>query len=266
MTKAGYAFSTITKYCSQVRNAARLNNTLRLNDADQATIQLAMRSAERQLGSATARALTLSKEQVLQVATELDRVRVDFADGFLVGTMGLLRVAEMLYIRAQDVDPFATTADGIPVCGATLKITRSKCDQGAKGVWRPLPCTSSPRVNLPTVCSSRFCAAHLLLRRAAAANNMTDRLFPFSNSAFSAHLRSAMATVIGQPNESVRLSSHTMRRSGSAICCDAPNFSVPLVAEFGRWSTADTLQNVYLRDNAHAFNRFVSGLLVAWGS
>ncbi|KAF4680377.1 hypothetical protein FOZ63_021185 [Perkinsus olseni] len=246
MARARYAFSTITKYCSQ----------------------LALRAAERDVGSAVARAFTLTKDQVFRVTRALDVVDVGFGDGSLVGTMALLRVSEMLNIEAQHVEPFHTVVDSALITGITLKIPRSKCDQGAKGVWRPIPCTG-PQAGVdddPVACSSRFCAAHCLLRRAASAAAPVDRLFPFAYSTFNDNLKSAMARVLDLPQAGIRLSSHTMRRSGSAICCGSDNFATPTVAEFGRWASTESLENVYLRDNADAFNRFVVGLLATWSS
>ncbi|KAF4719714.1 hypothetical protein FOZ63_017957, partial [Perkinsus olseni] len=214
-----------------VRNAARLSGDLHPSDGEAASVQLALRAAERDVGSAVA-------HQVFRVTRALDVVDVGFGDGFL---------------RDASTSSLSTPWWTQPSVRAPHHGHNVEDPSFEAGVDDD-----------PVSCSSRFCAAHCLLRRAASAAAPVVRLFPFAYSTFNDNLKSAMARVLDLPQAGIRLSSHTMRRSGSAICCGSDNFATPTVAGFGRWASTETLENVYLRDIADAFNRFVVGLLATW--
>ncbi|KAF4651713.1 hypothetical protein FOL47_000220 [Perkinsus chesapeaki] len=270
MARSEYKFSTITKYLSHVQRWAIREGILVLSEQDKLNLNLALRAAKKLTDGPTRQAATLSKSEIESVVVALDVLSPVAADLFILGTVGLLRVGEALALKAGHINPAWFTIKGGNATGIIVFINKSKTDIGGQGSRRPIPCTSLPPTaysaedtveNKSYLCQSPLCAAHRALRRSRLADSPDDALFNISREAYSTGLRKAMSTCLGSTD--INASTHSMRRSGASTCFSA-GWSLQLLGEYGRWSSSECLDKIYLRNSHHRIDTFADNLYETW--
>ncbi|KAF4652372.1 hypothetical protein FOL47_011133 [Perkinsus chesapeaki] len=260
MTQASYSVGTIQKYISQIRSQASRSRLLILDEVDSSIVTLSLRAAKKVLGSAVTHATTLSREDVFSVSSVLRRTCPEAADLYLLGVSGLFRLGELLQMEAGHINPCWLPTGSGEMFGISVFVKKSKTDVFSRGCYRNIACISESGDSFS--CSSAFCSAHSILIRSRSAVSPDDPLFRVTRDAFSGLLRQAIVEVCGV-TQSGSPTSHSMRRSGAVMCFQG-GMPLTLLAEYGRWSSTECLDKIYLRDGPHSQQLFSAYVLRAW--
>ncbi|KAF4652354.1 hypothetical protein FOL47_011140 [Perkinsus chesapeaki] len=251
MTKADYAYNSVLRYLTHVKNKASISGYKSAPTTD-FWVTLALRASGKLLGKGTVlRAHTLTIEQVPSILEKLNEAH---ATMFLLGTVALLRISELQRVQVQDI-VFTST-------GIHLRIPRSKTDQCASGRVVPLVCLSSS-FSSSKRCTSNLCVPHALKHWLDSSPDLSasSNLFTKEQSnSFPMSLSDALFDLLGNRP---RCTTHCMRRSGALI---AFRRGMPLeeIALLGRWSGTQTLVDNYLRDATDELSQISKQVFKVW--
>ncbi|EER16857.1 conserved hypothetical protein [Perkinsus marinus ATCC 50983] len=246
LTKKALKYETVTDYVGTIKLESRLLSDYELSQMENERVRLALQASKRLLSNrSTKRTVTLDIDQVgllAHLVPESGRARSTVA--YLVGTMGLMRLKEVVSLKFSDI---TLGADGDYVA---IKIRHSKTDQSGDGATVYVGCVSFPHHRR---CEEHACALHRLVRMLATLKDSEreGRLFGATYTQLRKDINSLVTAVfsgkVDEGDEVGRKTSHSMRRTGVRLLVDA-NVRLEAIADYGRWKDVRTVQNNYMRD------------------
>ncbi|KAF4686464.1 hypothetical protein FOZ63_028009 [Perkinsus olseni] len=253
LTKKALKYETVTDYVGTVKLESRRLSDYTLTQMENERVRLALQAAKRLLGNrSTKRTVTLDIDQVRLLAhlvPESGRSRSTVA--YLVGTMGLLRLKEVVSLKFSDI---TLSAEGDYVA---IKIRQSKTDQSGVGHTVYVGCVSYPNHR---GCREHACALHRMVQMLSTLKDSQKRgsLFGATYSQLRKDINHLVTTVftgrLEEGDEVGKKTSHSMRRTGVRLLADAM-VRLEAIADYGRWKDVRTVQNNYMRDYSGRLGR-----------